>query len=48
VRGKHYKQYRRGSNLVLLDPDVAKAFPTQDAVNDALRSLIATASRAKP
>lgn len=47
VRGKYYKQYEQGTNLVLLSPDVARAFPTTDAVNDALRSLVKIASRAK-
>ena len=40
VRGKYVTSYRRGTNVVLLDPDVAKAFPTSDAVNKALRSLL--------
>ncbi len=40
VRGKHFESYQRGTNLVLLSPDVAKAFPTEESVNDALRSLI--------
>jgi hypothetical protein len=40
VRGKYFESYRKGTNLVLLSPDVAKAFPTEDAVNDALRSLL--------
>lgn len=40
VRGKHLKAYRAGTNLVLLKPDVAAAFPTDQAVNDALISLI--------
>jgi len=40
VRGKHYSAYRQGTNLVLLSPDVAAAFPTERAVNEALRSLI--------
>lgn len=47
ARGKYHKQYQAGTNLVLLSPDVAKAFPTTDAVNDALRSLVQIASRAK-
>lgn len=47
VRGKYFKQHSAGSNLVLLKPDVAKVFPTPDAVNDALRSLIEVAQRAK-
>ena len=40
VRGKYYDAYRKGTNLVLLSPDVAKAFPTEEAVNNALRSLM--------
>ncbi len=43
VRGKYYQAYTKGSNLVLLSPDVAAAFPTADAVNEALRSLIKVA-----
>jgi hypothetical protein len=39
-RGKYYQSYRERTNLVLLSPDVAEAFPTEQAVNDALRSLI--------
>jgi hypothetical protein len=45
IRGKHLESYRKGTNLVLLSPDVAKAFPTEAAVNDALRSLIEVARR---
>ena len=40
VRGKYLESYRSGTNLVLLQPDVAKAFPTDEAVNDALRSFM--------
>ena len=40
VRGKYFKAYQKGTNVVLLSPDVAKAFPTSDAVNDALREVI--------
>jgi len=40
VRGKYAKKYREGTNLVLLEPDVAKAFPTEKAVNEALRLVI--------
>lgn len=43
VRGKYFKDYKEGHNLVLLDPKVAKAFPTEKAVNDALLSLIKVA-----
>ncbi|MEB3282039.1 MAG: hypothetical protein VKK42_24280 [Lyngbya sp.] len=35
VKGKYIKQYREGTNLVLLDPDVAQAFPNDQAVNEA-------------
>ncbi len=40
VRGKYAKEYRGGTNLVLLEPDVAKAFPNEKAVNEALRLVI--------
>ncbi len=42
VRGKHYRDYRSGTNIVLLQPDVAEAFPTEDAVNEALRGMLTT------
>jgi len=45
VRGKYIESYRKGTNLVLLSPDVARAFPTEEAVNDALRSLIDIAKK---
>jgi hypothetical protein len=50
VRGKYYKSYTKGTNLVLLSPDVAAVFPTAEAVNEALRSLvrIAQASTRRP
>ena len=38
--GKYAKRYEQGTNLVLLDPDVAKAFPSDEAVNEALRLVI--------
>ncbi len=40
VRGKYAKRYREGTNLVLLEPDVAKAFPNEKAVNEALRLVM--------
>ena len=40
VRGKHLKSYQAGTNLVLLAPDVRAAFPTDDSVNQALRSMM--------
>ena len=39
VRGKYAPRYARGSNVVVLDPDVARAFPTATAVNRSLRAL---------
>ena len=39
VRGKYYKQVTAGTNLVLLDPDVARAFPDSNSVYRALRLL---------
>ena len=39
VRGKYYKHAKAGTNLVLLDPDVASAFPDSTSVNRALRLL---------
>jgi hypothetical protein len=40
VRGKYARRYHAGTNLVLLDPDVRKAFRSERAVNDALRLVI--------
>ena len=43
VRGKFYAAYSKGTNVVLLSPDVAAAFPTSEAVNEALRGLVQVA-----
>jgi len=40
VRGKYVDRYRQGTNVVLLDPNVAAKFPDSKAVNDALRALV--------
>ena len=41
VRGKHYRRLlKEGANVIVLDPDVAKAFRDSEAVNEALRSLL--------
>jgi hypothetical protein len=40
VRGKYAKRYAEGTNLVLLEPDVAKEFPDAAAVNEALRHFL--------
>jgi len=47
VRGKYARRYARGTNLVLLDPDVAKAFPSAASVNESLRALAAMISGRK-
>jgi hypothetical protein len=44
VRGKYLDRYRNGANLALLAPDVRAAFPTDEAVNEALRSLMQSAN----
>lgn len=43
VRGKYAERYAKGSNVVVLSPDVAQAFPDSRAVNEALRALVAIA-----
>jgi hypothetical protein len=51
VRGKYVDRYQAGTNIVLLEPDVAQAFPTSDSVNEALRLLMQImqiAQRQKP
>ena len=40
IRGKHHESYKAGTNVVLLDPDIAKVFKDSDAVNHALRMLM--------
>lgn len=44
VRGKYAAAYRRGTNLVRLDPDVAKTFTTDESVNEALRAVLRAAA----
>ncbi len=46
VRGQYVRRYRAGTNVVAIDPDLAKAFPHELAVNAALRSLLAVARSA--
>jgi hypothetical protein len=40
IRGKYAERYAQGTNVVVLDPDVAAAFPTRKAVNEALREQL--------
>lgn len=45
VRGKYYNEFKSGTNLVLLSPDVAAMFEDEESVNDALRRLIKLAKK---
>ena len=45
-RGQFYKEAAKGTSVVLLDPDLAKAFPSSEAVNGALRGLLDLAQQA--
>ena len=45
VRGKHHAAYKAGTNVVVLDPDVAPAFPDSSSVNRALRLLMEVAKK---
>jgi hypothetical protein len=47
VRGKYVDRYRRGTNVVLLDPALAEAFPDSKSVNNALKALLAVATRSE-
>ena len=47
VRGKYAKKFAAGTNLVLLAPDVAAAFPDSEAVNEALRLLVRVAQKSR-
>ena len=40
IRGKYAKRYQEGSNVIILDRDVAKVFHDRDSVNHALRALV--------
>ena len=46
VRGKYAARYAKATNVVVIDPALTKAFPNNEAVNDALRSLLAVATTA--
>jgi hypothetical protein len=39
VRGKYARKYAEGTNVVVLDPDVARLFPNREAVNETLRAV---------
>jgi len=40
VRGKYFEDYQKGTNVVVIDPELSKAFPNAKAVNDALRKVL--------
>lgn len=46
VRGKYYRQATAGTNLVLIEPELANVFPNTESVNRALRLLVDTAEAA--
>lgn len=43
VRGKYFRRYHAGTNVAILEPDVAAAFPSDEAVNLALRAILGAA-----
>ena len=45
-RGKFFKEASKGTSVALIEPNLAKAFPTSEAVNEALRGLLALADEA--
>jgi len=48
IRGKYAKRYASGTNVVVLEPDVAEAFPTARAVNAALRKVLRASPSRSP
>ena len=47
VRGKYLKHFLQGSNVVVLQPEIQKAFPTSEAVNKALESMLTFAQETR-
>ena len=45
VRGKYVERFRQGTNIVVLDPDVAAEFKDSQSVNDALRTILKTRTK---
>jgi len=45
VRGKYYKRYHEGTNVIVLEPDLARRFKNSDSVNKALRAYLKTEKR---
>ncbi len=48
VRGKYVERLKASSNIVVLEPELARVFPTSEAVNSALKLLVTAASRSLP
>jgi len=48
IQGKYAGRFREGANIVLLDQDIAEAFPTDEAVNEALRLVVQLRKLPKP
>jgi len=46
VRGKYFGEYQKGTNVVVIDPELSKAFPNAKAVNDALRKVLGNQKKA--
>ena len=46
-RGKYFKRYQAGTNIVVLEPEIAKLFPDSQSVNEALRTLVRVAGHDK-
>jgi hypothetical protein len=47
VRGKYFKRYEAGTNIVVLEPEIAKLFPDSQSVNEALKTLVRVAGHHK-
>lgn len=45
VRGKYAAEYAKGTNVVVIEPELAKLFPDSEAVNEALRTLVRAAAK---
>ena len=45
VRGKYARRFKQGTNIVVLEPEIAEVFPDSAAVNDALKALVQIVNR---
>jgi hypothetical protein len=45
VRGKYARRFKRGTNIVVLEPEIAEVFPDSGAVNDTLKALVQIVNR---